>query len=872
MRGAFRISFTILMLITCLSFLSSQRHKTWFQVECLNLTDGFLQFTEGGHVLGFRKGDMLIASVDHALKVEFLNARPISPTILGVPQDAEKNRGTVGPLSKITYSDLWNGVTLVYEKHCTGVIQSTYIVQPTGAGAANAVDRIRLRYNVPVNLDENGGLIFSFATGRMKESPPMAWQEILGKKIPVDVCFRFLGEREVGFEVESYDPKFPLVIDPVISWHTFMGSGSADWGYAMAVDMSGNVYVAGRSDATWGTPVNPFTPGSGFDAFVAKLNSSGVLQWNTFMGSPSYDSARSIAVDKNGNVYVGGPSISTWGSPINPHSGTYDAFIAKLNTDGVRMWNTFLGLVESDNLECIAVDESMNVYVSGHCFFSWGSPIYPFYDATDVYVTKLDPGGALVWNTFMGGEYEDIPLGMAVDLSGNIYVTGDSARNWGSPIVGHHGEADVFVAKLNTDGVRQWNTFLGSSGWDFSYGIALDLYGNIYVTGRTDHPWWGSNPVNPYAGGTDVFVVKMNSGGVKQWNTFMGSSVGDDARHIAVDSYMNVYVSGSSDATWGNPIDPFSGGSDFIAKLDCQGHRFWHTFGKYGENIAVDLIGNLYAEGTSNVSWGTPVNPHAGDNDVFVQKIVHPFIHVLHGSDYDGNLTSDIAVFRPSTGYWYIKDIVSTGFGVPGDIPVSGDYDGDLDCDLAVYRPSTGMWAVKNQGRVWFGGQDDIPVPGDYNGDGITDRGLYQPGTGIWNIKDLLTVTLGGVEEIPIPGDYNGDGITDIAVYNQATGHWRIRNQFHSYFGSSGDFAVPGDYDGDGKTDIAIFRPSTGMWAIQGQSRVYWGIAGDVPVPGDYNGDGTTDIAIFRPSTGLWAVRGQTRVYYGLGGDIPLVR
>jgi hypothetical protein len=138
-------------------------------------TDELLQFTAGGHVLGFRIGEIFIASGDHTLKVEYVKARPVSPVEEAKPTGSGNNRQTAQPLGKVTSRDLWDGVTLVYERHGSGVAKSTYYVQPEGAGAIDSVERIRIRYNVPMNVDRNGDLILSFAAGEMRESWPVAW-------------------------------------------------------------------------------------------------------------------------------------------------------------------------------------------------------------------------------------------------------------------------------------------------------------------------------------------------------------------------------------------------------------------------------------------------------------------------------------------------------------------------------------------------------------------------------------------------------------------------------------------------------------------------------------------------------------------------
>jgi hypothetical protein len=168
-----------------------------------------------------------------------------------------------------------------------------------------------------------------------------------------------------------------------------MGGSSTDWGKGIALDGSGNVYIAGLSYTTWGSPINAYTGGK--DAFVAQLDSDGARQWNTFLGSSSDDDGNGIAVDDSGNVYVVGTSGATWGSPIIPFAGVEDAFVAKLNGDGALQWLTFLGGSAADTGKGIALDESDNVYVVGTSGGTWGSPINPHTGQWyDPFVAKLN--------------------------------------------------------------------------------------------------------------------------------------------------------------------------------------------------------------------------------------------------------------------------------------------------------------------------------------------------------------------------------------------------------------------------------------------------------------------------------------------------
>jgi hypothetical protein len=260
---------------------------------------------------------------------------------------------------------------------------------------------------------------------------------------------------------------------------------------------------------------------------------------------------------------------------------------------------------------------------------------------------------------------------------------------------------------------------------------------------------------------------------------------------------------------------------------------------------------------------------------------------------------TELSVFRPSNGQWYLKDSLtgtttSAGFGITGDVPVPGDYDGDGKTDMAVFRPSNDNWYIKLSGggteTVGFGISGDIPVPGDYDGDGKTDIAVFRPSNGTWHILDSTTgkaVTVGfGISgDIPVPGDYDGDGKTDIAVFRPSNDTWYIKLSGGGTetvgFGASGDIPVPGDYDGDGKTDIAVFRPSNGTWHILDSTTgkavtVGFGISGDIPVPGDYDGDGKTDIAVFRPSSDRWYIDPSstgvsTNTGFGISGDEPTI-
>jgi Subtilase family/FG-GAP-like repeat/Peptidase inhibitor I9 len=249
-------------------------------------------------------------------------------------------------------------------------------------------------------------------------------------------------------------------------------------------------------------------------------------------------------------------------------------------------------------------------------------------------------------------------------------------------------------------------------------------------------------------------------------------------------------------------------------------------------------------------------------------------------SDFDGDASADIAIFRPDGGIWQIINSSNNSttlqqWGMNGDKPVPGDYDGDGKTDFAVFRPSDRVWYIifsstgLTAGPQW-GLSEDKPVPADYDGDGKTDIAVFRPSDRTWYVLNSsngsVTIQQWGLEtDKPVPADYDGDGKTDIAVFRPSDGYWYIINSstgsftFRQMGGINGDRPVPGDYDGDGKTDIACFRPGEGNWYIINSSDNTitvkgWGDATDKPVPSDYDGDGKTDIAVYRPSEANWYI------------------
>jgi hypothetical protein len=268
-------------------------------------------------------------------------------------------------------------------------------------------------------------------------------------------------------------------------------------------------------------------------------------------------------------------------------------------------------------------------------------------------------------------------------------------------------------------------------------------------------------------------------------------------------------------------------------------------------------------------------------------------------ADFDGDGKSDISVWRPETGVWYIINSSNSSytilnFGLSTDVLAPGDYDGDGKTDFAVWRPSDGVWHLYSRSiyrSFAFGADGDIPVPADYDGDGRTDAAVFRPSTGVWYIwnssdsrgTSYTIVQFGLNGDKPVAGDYDGDGRADIAIFRPSSGEWWLNRStagvIAAAFGSSTDKPVPADFTGDGKTDIAYWRPATGEWFIlRSEDASYFSVpfgqTGDVPAVGDFDGDNKSDIGVFRPDTGVWYVSqsqaGVLITQFGFAADRPV--
>jgi hypothetical protein len=533
----------------------------------------------------------------------------------------------------IAYRNLYPGIDMTYsekDRH----FKSEFHIAP-GADP----DKIRLEYSDAdsVRIDANGDLVVNAGALELRDHAPVAYQEsIEGVRRPVVVRYKILaGGHAVAFDLGEYDTALPLVIDPVISYATYMGGTAQSAITALAVDASGNLYAAGWTEAVDFPVSNAIQAVSrgGVDAFMFKLNPAGnTLLYATYIGGRNDDRAAAIAVDSGGQVYLAGSTASSdfpLVASLRPTlGGTRDGFVLKLNAIGnLLAYSTYLGGSVFDAATAIALDTGGNAYIAGDTQssdFPLSGPVQAVVGGkTDVFITKLTPAGAILFSTYLGGANDEHAGGIALDLSNNIYVAGGtSSANF--PLVSPFqaatgGSQDAFVTKLSTSPQILYSSYLGGNGGQVgapeqANAIAVDAAGAAYVAGvtnSTNFPVTSGAFQTSFVGVQDAFAAKISPAGAVVYSTYLGGSSFDWASGIAVDAGGNAYVAGYTSSA-GFPavsgVQPgFNGFYDtFVSELNPVGNglKFSTFYGGTGADqanaIALDASGNIFVGGQTS--------------------------------------------------------------------------------------------------------------------------------------------------------------------------------------------------------------------------------------------------------------------------------
>ena len=623
---------------------------------------------------------------------------------------AKWHRG-IPQYARVRYRGVYPGIDLVYYGK-QGKLEYDFEVSP---GADPSQVALRFRGVDGLAIGENGELVLQTRDGDVKFQAPNVYQESGEKKEPISGRFVLRGKDTAGFELGSYDRSRTLVIDPVLTYSTYLGGSGAEASPSIAVDLGFNVYVSGTttsSDFPDPAGTSPALKGPS-DVFVTKLDTSGsALLFTTYVGGTGTETGTGIGIDAGFNIAIAGTTDSTDFPVINNFSTPTLAagnhvFVTEIESSGSSLlYSTYLGGNGADTASGVAVDVKNRIYVTGttkstNFPTTTGAFQVTSLGTTQFFLSQIDPSTSgvqsLLYSTYFGGgnpvDGVAIGGGVAVDSSSNAYITGSTnfihtgantttdfpilnaiqgclnAPTNPSPCPSTTSSAptDIFVAKISpaaaTGAQLQYSTYLGGSGNDTATAIAVDTSGDAYVTGSTNSTDWNipSEVLEPQSAHncagvtvpapcptTDAFLAKLGiftlsttttTGTVPySYFTYLGGSGNDTGLGVAVDSDSGARVTGSTDSTdfpvtTTNALQTTSGGGTdaFVTRIDTISTTPTHYISYLGGSstdrgtgIAVDSEQAAYVTGdttSTNFPLAAPLQGAlSGASDAFVSK------------------------------------------------------------------------------------------------------------------------------------------------------------------------------------------------------------------------------------------------------------
>ncbi len=563
-----------------------------------------------------------------------------------VGNDPARWRTNIPTFARVRYYQVYPGVDLIYYGR-EGRLENDFELAP-GADANRIAWRVEGADRV--RLDSTGDLVLTVAGNDLRLHQPRAYQMDGQQRRDVPVRYRLHGNN-VRFALGKYDRDQKLVIDPVLTYSTYLGGTGGDIAYSVALDSAGEAYVTG-STASINFPVTSGAYATTYvgdgDVFVTKFNASGTgVVFSTYLGGSSVDTPAQILLDSNDDIFLVGttqsnnfPTTSAVFQPV--YGGNQDAFLTEMKPDGSGLiYSTYISGATTGNTfgTAMTLDSSGNAYVTGSTNatdFPTMNPLQLANDGLyDAYVTEVSPTGALLYSTYLGGSQSDYGTGIAVDSSGDVYLSGYTySANFPtqSALQGTFGGGtDVFVTKFKPgSSALLFSTFLGGSSIDRALAMYVDADGNVYLTGDTQSANFPvtSNAYQTTLMGTDnAFLAKIASGGsTLVFSTLLGGGGTDQATALALDTGGNIYLTGFTQSVNFPQLDSFQhvlgitgagtcGSTNlvnlppnyvcpdaFVAKFQPSGIPVYSSYlggsgADSGQGIAVDGSGNAYVVG-----------------------------------------------------------------------------------------------------------------------------------------------------------------------------------------------------------------------------------------------------------------------------------
>jgi gliding motility-associated-like protein len=574
------------------------------------------------------------------IDLELINANPNSIILPSDEQNyyenfyicnsARQDITNLHSFKTITYKEIYPHIDMIL--HCKeGGMKYEFMVYPGGK-----VNDIQMSWNGLKTIKQlgNDGLSYSVGFWHMEEERPVSYQD--GKEIKSS--FLNIGKR-IGFKVASFDKTKRLVIDPTLIWGSYYGGNGLDMDNSVVSDKDGNVYITGYTTsksgiATKGAYMTSLRGTGGFgsgDAFIAKFNYLGAIQWATYLGGDSGTVASSIAIDQNSNIYITGftktkSGIATAGAYQTTNNGNGDAFLAKFDNNGSMVWATYYGGKNVDYGYGVATDPNGYIYITGHTqsnsdIATKGASQDYFASnksGGDAFLAKFSASGKIQWSTYFGGPDDDGGWNVATDGS-NVYIDGRTASSSGIASAGSYqasysGNEDAFLAKYSNAGSLLWATYYGGNFLDIALGLDVDKTGSIFITGYSAS---NSGIATKGAfqtlleGSFNAFLAKFKPNGMIQWATYFGGSGNTYGECLVTDYLGNTYIAGytssrSGIATKGAYQTSLIGNDNvFLGKFMSNGTLAWASYYgsgnlNYAAGITIDASNNLYITGETN--------------------------------------------------------------------------------------------------------------------------------------------------------------------------------------------------------------------------------------------------------------------------------